>query len=145
VTRGCADYFTRRFSSVFAVRAELLRFEYDSQLSNWIKCVCYTRVVGSAYANRTSTYIHTNGTRASPRVEWNRKRKTLKKTPLRARVYSTRHCCRHAVNNKGVFTDHGKGLYVAKDIVDRNTVYLLLVEYYEIWDNFPRVKRDRNI
>lgn len=42
------------------------------------------------------------------------KTKNTEKNPPRARVCSTQHCCRHAVNNKGVFTGHGKGLYVQK-------------------------------
>jgi len=69
------------------------------------------------------------------------KTKNTEKTSC-ASVCALLYCCRHTVNNKGVFTGHGKGLYVQKTSWTETP---LLLQYYEIWDNFPRVKRDRNI
>lgn len=84
MTRGCADYFTRRFSSVFTICAELVRFEiYDSQLYTQLNKIraLYTCCGKSTQTERVPTYMRTNGARATPRVEWNRKRKTLKNPP----------------------------------------------------------------
>lgn len=78
-------------------------------------------------------------------AEWSEieKRKTQKKPRVRACVlYSIvvgtpwiiKECLRAT----------GKGLYVQKTSWTE-TPLLLLLQYYEIWDNFPRVKRDRNI
>jgi len=92
---------------------------------------------------RYKCWKHTNHTSIqTAAAKWSEIEKNTEKTSC-ARVCALQYCCRHTVNNKGVFTGHGKGLYVQK--TSRTETPWLLLQYYEIWDNFPRVKRDRNI
>jgi len=70
VTRGCADYFTRRFSSVFTICAELVRFEiYDSQLYTQLNKIraLYTCCGKSTQTERVPICVQTGRGR---RREW---------------------------------------------------------------------------